>query len=73
MTVRRWTAFDATMVAEGQDELAGFGVGELSEEDRLSAWQYLVDTGLAWSLQGSFGRTARHLIEQGLIHGGANA
>jgi len=39
-----------------------------SEEQILEAWQHLVDTGLAWSLQGWFGRTAHELIERGLIH-----
>lgn len=73
MAAKRWTSFDATMVCEGQEELAGYGLGELTEDDRLSAWQYLIDTGLAWQLQGSFGRMAKHLIEQGLCHGGANA
>jgi hypothetical protein len=38
-----------------------------SEEQSIEAWQYLVDTGLAWSLQGSFGRTAQHLIDNGII------
>ena len=38
-----------------------------NEEEYLSAWQHLVDTGLAWRLQGWFGRTAQHLIDQGLI------
>jgi len=38
-----------------------------SEEEILAAWQHLVDTGLAWSLQGWFGRTANDMIEQGLI------
>ncbi len=43
------------------------GFEDGSEEEVLAAWQHLVDTGLAWRLQGFFGRTARRLIEQGLI------
>jgi hypothetical protein len=39
-----------------------------TEEQVLEAWQTLVDTGMAWQLQGWFGRTARHLIEEGYIH-----
>ena len=38
-----------------------------NEEQVIEAWQHLVDTGLAWQLQGRFGRTAKHLIEQGII------
>lgn len=38
-----------------------------TDEQVLQAWQYLVDTGLAWSLQGWFGRTARQLIDEGFI------
>ena len=45
------------------------GIAEVkSEEEYIAAWQQLIDTGLAWSLQGWFGRTAAHLIEQGLCH-----
>jgi hypothetical protein len=39
-----------------------------SEEQALEAWQYLVNTGLAFELQGSYGRTAARLIEEGLIN-----
>jgi len=52
--------FQATMIAEGVDEPA-------SEEQYLEAWQLLHDTGVAYQLQGWFGRTARALIEQGAI------
>lgn len=38
-----------------------------SEEQEIEAWQHLVDTGLAWKLQGRFGRTATALIEAGVI------
>lgn len=50
--------FDAVMIAEG--------VQEADEETRLQAWQQLIDTGLVWQLQGSFGREATRLIEAGL-------
>jgi hypothetical protein len=38
-----------------------------SEEQIIEAWQKLVDTGLAWQLQGWFGRTAQELINRGII------
>lgn len=37
-----------------------------SEEQVIEAWQYLIDTGLAWHLQGCFGRIARNLINEGI-------
>jgi|TARA_R110000764_G_scaffold204647_1_gene289937 hypothetical protein len=39
-----------------------------NEDQVLQAWQFLVDTGLAWQLQGFFGRTANNLIEAGMIN-----
>jgi len=54
----------------------GIAEGYILAEDQdetLAAWQHLVDTGLAWKLQGFFGRIAADLIDQGLIQpaGGA--
>jgi len=52
--------FTAIGIAEGFIEAE-------SEEQAMEAWQHLVNTGLAWQLQGFFGRTAAQLIEAGLI------
>lgn len=51
--------YEATGIAEGFIEAE-------SEEQVVEAWQHLIDTGLAWQLQGWFGRTAHALIEQGI-------
>jgi hypothetical protein len=39
--------------------------GELDEEQVIEGFQHLIDNGLAWSLQGSYGRAAKSLIEGG--------
>jgi len=31
----------------------------------VMAWQYLIDTGVCWTLQGFYGRTAQDLIARG--------
>ena len=59
-TEYKFDAFTATGIAEGFVEAE-------SEEQVITAWQYLHDTGLAYRLQGWFGRTAQALIEQGVI------
>lgn len=51
--------YDATGIAEGWIEAD-------SEEQVIEAWQTLIDTGLAWQLQGWFGRQASALIDDGI-------
>jgi len=51
--------YTAVMMAEGAEEAS-------SEEELIAAWQYLIDTGACWSLQGWFGRRAMGLIEAGI-------
>jgi hypothetical protein len=52
--------FTAVGLAEGYIEAD-------SEQQIIEAWQTLHDTGLAYRLQGFFGRTAQDLIAQGVI------
>ena len=39
--------------------------GELSDDQIITGFQHLIDSGLVWSLQGCYGRTAAALIKGG--------
>jgi hypothetical protein len=49
------------------DRIIAFEEGGLTEVEIIALFQHLVDTGLAWSLQGSYGRMAQLLLEEELI------
>ena len=51
--------YEAVEIAEG--------FVDCDDEERIiEAWQHLIDTGLVWPLQGSFGRMAKSLIDAGV-------
>ena len=52
------------------DEIIRYENGDMTDEEVIVFFQGLVNTGLAWSLQGHYGRTAEALIEEGLINTG---
>lgn len=60
------TVFDACAIVEN------FFDEEQDEARILEAWQYLVDTGACWQLQGAYGRGAVALIKAGLIQPASN-
>jgi hypothetical protein len=49
------------------DALMRYEAGELDEPETIQLFQHLVNNGLAWKLQGSYGRRARDLLKAGLI------
>ena len=52
------------------NSIIAFEDGELDEDGLKQLFQYLVDTGMAWKLQGFYGRTAQDLIARGLVDPG---
>ncbi len=49
------------------DKIIAYETGTLDDEGCLELFAELIANGQAWSLQGHYGRTASHLIEQGYI------
>ena len=41
---------------------------DATQEEEVAAWQYLINTGICWELQGFYGRTAMRLIEEGVCY-----
>ena len=50
------------------EEFVDIPDGVDTEHAIINAWQYLIDSGHAWTLQGWYGRNAHALIQEGVCH-----
>ena len=48
-------------------QLMDYEMGVLKYDEMLELFGQLIASGIVWSLQGSYGRTAQRLIEEGYI------
>lgn len=48
-------------------QIIAYESGELSFEDTIDLFSELVRSGMAWNLQGRYGRAAQRLIEAGVL------
>lgn len=49
------------------DQILSYEKGELSTEKVIELFQYLLDTGIIWRLQGHYGRTATEMLKSRLL------
>lgn len=54
-------------ILKRMDDIIAWENGELSEERTISLFQYLLDEGHCWRLQGFYGSFALQLMQEGLI------
>lgn len=47
------------------DKIMAYEEGEMSGEDMIAFFQELIESGMAWKLQGHYGRMANRLILEG--------
>lgn len=55
------------MILPDIDKIIALENGELEDEEVVELIQHMVDSGVVWSMQGSYGRLAADLIDQGLV------
>jgi hypothetical protein len=49
------------------EQIVNYEMGELSEADTFELFSKLIKNGMAWSLQGHYGRTAKAMIDAELL------
>jgi hypothetical protein len=55
------------MIAQIVDRIMDYEIGGLSDDATIDLFADLVKSGMAWSLQGHYGRIATFLIKEGYI------
>lgn len=61
-------SIEETTVEKTYDVLDGimkYEGGEMERDEAVVFFQHLIDTGMAWTLRGHYGRTAAALIQSG--------
>lgn len=56
------------ITADITNKIIDYESGEMEPEEVYAFFQELIDTGLAWELQGSYGRFAMACINSGQCH-----
>lgn len=54
------------------NRIIDYECGHLDDRDTLRLFSELVKTGMAWTLQGHYGRTAQALIDDGWLEADGN-
>jgi len=56
------------MAAESKllDKIMAYEDGRMTREEQIEFFQELIDSGMAWRLQGHYGRVAQSMIDHGL-------
>jgi hypothetical protein len=49
------------------DDIIKWEDGQMDSDEEAEFFQKLVNSGLAWQLQGMYGRRARQLIDDGIV------
>tara|TARA_R100001443_G_scaffold116656_1_gene137892 strand:- start:949 stop:1182 length:234 start_codon:yes stop_codon:yes gene_type:complete len=47
--------------------IMGYECGDLNDKETLELFSYLIKNGMAWTLQGHYGRTSKSLIDDNYI------
>jgi len=55
------------MTTDLVDRIIAYEQGDMNQNEMVEFFEELVDDGLAFRLQGHYGRTATRLIEAGLV------
>ena len=50
------------------NDIIEYEQGQMSEERMIDFFQELINSGIAWQLQGHYGRTAQSLIDEGICY-----
>ena len=55
-----------TMTMPNVSNIIAYENGEMDEESAIEFFQGMINSGVVWELQGSYGRTAKMLIDNGM-------